>query len=106
MSYDIYLHIDTGAEEPMQIWDSNYTSNVARMWRHAGVDLRDLNGKPATECVEPIASAAAVMAANPATYIAMNPENRWGDYWGALRFLEEAAAACREHSKATFGVWA
>jgi hypothetical protein len=104
MSYDVWLEIDTGAEEPVTIAEFNYTTNCARMWRHAGIDLRECKGAPCTEAAGPIADAVRRMEADPDTYKAMNPENGWGDYEGAMKFLRDIADACARHPKAQLGV--
>lgn len=98
MSYDISLanppqgapcgHCGGTGKEPARAdegWSSspinwNYTSNCARMWRKAGADLAEFDGKPASECAPLLAAAIAAMEAEPDTYRAMNPENGWGDY--------------------------
>lgn len=107
MSYDVWLEIDTGGDEPATIpgADFNYTTNCARMWRHAGIDLRDCKGAPCSEAAGPIADAVKRMEDDPDTYRAMNPANGWGDYEGALRFLRQIAEACAQHPKARLGVW-
>lgn len=104
MSYDVYLTVDTGADEPVGIADWNYTSNCGSMWRHAGVDLRALDGVPAPVAAEAINNAVKHMESDPDTYRAMNPPNGWGDYDGALTFLRNIADACATHTKAKLGV--
>lgn len=105
MSYDVYLEIDTGADEPVEITSFNYTTNCAPMWREAGIDLRECTGAPCSEAAGPIADAVKRMEADPDTYKAMNPPNGWGDYDGALNFLRNIAAACTQHPKAHLRVW-
>ena len=106
MSYDVWLEItvDTGTDHNLWLLDVNHTSNCAPMWRHAGADLREYDGKPASEAAGPLTEAVARMEADPDTYRAMNPPNGWGDYDTALAFLREIAQACARHSKATVRV--
>jgi hypothetical protein len=76
----------------------NYTRNVSPMWARAldGTTLGDVI--ESTPAVAQIAGrlqvAVARMEADPATYRAMNPENGWGDYDGALAYLRNLADAC------------
>jgi|SRR6266852_4906709 len=106
MSYSIWLEIDTGAPEPAVIWESNYTSNCSGMWWEAlGRSLRDFQGAPCSESAGPLAEGAQRMQAEPERYRAMNPENGWGDYEGALEFLRDLAEACKTHSRAVIGMW-
>ena len=104
MSYDVYIVIDTGAAEPVEVFWRNYTSNCGPMWRHAGADLQDFNGAPCTEAVGPLAEAVKRMEADPDTYRAMNPANGWGDYESCLEFMRDIATACAEHTKASMRV--
>lgn len=97
MSYDVSLYIDTGAGGSAEVFWRNMTSNVAPMWRKAGADLAEFQGKAADACVEPLAKAIAAMEADPGTYKAMNPETGWGDYTGCLDFLKSIHEACVTH---------
>jgi hypothetical protein len=69
----------------------NMTSNVACMWRLAGADLAEMNGKPAGEVKVILATAVRNMLAEPEKYKAMNPENGWGDYEGCIDYLMRLA---------------
>lgn len=105
MSYDIWLEIDTGADEPWRFCNHlNYTSNCAPMWRAAGADLQAFDRAPCTEAAGPLAAAAKRMEDAPHTYRAMNPPNGWGDYESCLNFLREIAELCGKHPKATLRV--
>ncbi|MEV7014073.1 hypothetical protein [Streptosporangium sp. NPDC051022] len=104
MSYDIWLEIDTGAPEdelPMVVEIGNYTSNVWPMWMEAlnGVRLAEFHRAPCSEAAGPLAEAVTRMEATPAIYQAMNPENGWGNYEGALAYLRRLAEACAKHPK-------
>jgi hypothetical protein len=105
MSYSIGLEIDTGGPEPAYLggdWD--YTSNCAPMWRRAGADLAEFNGRLAVDCLPLLESAIAHMKANPSVYEAMNPDNGWGSYAGLVPALDDLAASFRRHPKATVTV--
>lgn len=104
MSYDVWLEIDTGGPEPAYLTDWNYTSNCAPMWRAAGADLAQFDGKAASECLPVLDAAIAEMAANPAKYRAMDPANGWGSYDGLLPDLRELADQFRSHPRATVRV--
>lgn len=101
MSYDIYLQIDTGAEDPTTVYEvGNYTTNVSGMWALAlGYRLYEVSGRNAGETVPDLDRAIAAMQADPATYQAMNPDNGWGDYSGALEYLRSLRDACVRHPK-------
>jgi hypothetical protein len=46
------------------------------------------------------------MEADPEKYRAMNPENRWGDYEGAMGYLRRLAEACAANPRCVIGVYA
>jgi hypothetical protein len=107
MSYDIWLEIDTGGPEPATVAEvGNYTSNVSGMWADAlGRSLGDYHGAPCSEAAGSLLRGVERMKADPAHYEAMNPENGWGDYEGALKYLEQLYEACTRHPKATIAIW-
>lgn len=110
MSLDFYLtaSVDTGGERQHEItlFDANATHNLTPMWRLAGCydALYESHGKPAGEVLPALHNALTDMRTRPETYRPLNPSNGWGDYAGALRFLENVVAACREHPKAVIRV--
>lgn len=107
MSYDIWLEIDTGGPEPATVDEvGNYTSNVSGMWKDAlGRSLGDYHGAPCVEAAGPLRSGIDRMRADPARYQAMNPANGWGNYQGALAYLERLYQGCCNHPKATIRIW-
>lgn len=102
MSYDVYLEIDTGGPEPASVgMDWNYTSNCAPMWRLAGADLAEFDGKKAGECLPYLTKAIASMLADPEPYKALNPENGWGSYRTLVPALRDLAYDFGRHPNAT-----
>lgn len=94
MSYDV--HFGPWISEPSR----NYTSNVAPMWEAAlGVGLGELiidKGQRAGDMLATLEAGVAAMKADPDRFRAMEPANGWGDFEGALAYLEWMAANCRE----------
>jgi hypothetical protein len=120
MSYDIHLvnppedsacgHCGGTGKEPAPredytILDWNYTSNCAPMWRKAGADLAEFDGKPAGECAPILAAAITAMENDPDTYRAMNPENGWGDYDSLMRALRRLLEGFRSEPHMRVRVW-
>lgn len=93
MSYDVSLTVHASGD--VCVYDANMTSNVAPMWRKAGIELRHAKGMVSGALVYRLAEAVAAMKASPDEYKAMNPATGWGDYDGALKFLEDLLATCR-----------
>jgi hypothetical protein len=107
MSYDIYLEVDGGGREPIEVYWSNYTSNVAPMWRRAMPDtdgVAGLHGMAATDVVPLLERGIAYFNENQADLDAMNPENGWGDREGAVLELVNLLSACRDYPKTTIRI--
>lgn len=106
MSYDVWLEIDTGGDEPVRLSSLNYTWNCAPMFYSAFGEsgLNGLSGKLAGEAAPIIKRALASMQANPDHYKAMNPSNGWGSYEGAMTFLREFHSDCQQHPKASITI--
>ena len=106
MSYDLYLEIDTGGDCFAIVAEiGNYTSNVSGMWFKAlGESLSHFDGRNAGESVPQLDKAIQIMRDLPDVYRAMNPDNDWGRYEGALGYLEKLRAGCAQHPKTTIRV--
>lgn len=111
MSYDVWLEIDTGGNEPATVAEcGNYTSNVSPMFYAAlGSDgLRGLDRIGAAHVIARLTKAVADMA-DPKRrqfYRDMNPKNGWGNHVGATKYLEGILEACRAHPLAVVRVCA
>lgn len=105
MSWDTYLAIDTGGDEPAIVVDvGNYTYNVSPMYRKALKEVEGgfsgLNGFSAEKAAPLIELAISRMIVSPETYREMEPDNKWGNYEGAIRYLRDLLDACKKHPKA------
>jgi len=100
MSYDVSLYNDDGEE----ITWRNMTSNVSCMWRHAGANLAEFDGKKAGEVYKQLVEALAAMLKDPDTYRAMNPPNGWGSYETCVEFLRKLAVDFGAHPNLTVRV--
>ena len=108
MSIDIDLEINTGKHTVFVVEVGNYTHNVQPMWRKAlkaasGSDygLCDLNGTRASESIPVLEKAVKHMRENKEEYLPLNPTNGWGNYEGALQYLETLLECCQEHPLCT-----
>ena len=88
-----------GVERWHYLAEWNYTHNVSKMWREAGCyeALYQSHGKLAKHIVDDVELAVKEMAANPDKYRAMNPQNGWGNYDGALEMLQEICNALQRY---------
>lgn len=105
MSYDISLWIDTGAGNRATVYTWNFTSNCAKMWRHAGANLADFDGKPAGECGPILDAAIARMLADPDIYRAMDNASGWGTYDQLLPRLSALRDEMGHHPATTVEVY-
>lgn len=96
------------------LYDSNYTYNVSGMWYKA-FPLRDNEGQPTgirgldglsgAEGAEALKAAVAYMVEHKTELEALNPENGWGSYDGALRLLREMLHYTEGYPEGTWHVY-
>ena len=91
MSYDVTIYY--GDTDHELFW-RNHTSNTAVMWKQAGVDLRDFDGKKANELILPLIEVIAAMDRDKPRYRALTPTNGWGNFDSTVVFLEAVLRAC------------
>lgn len=118
MSYDFWMEgegapdeISYPTEDGRYVGCGNYTSNVSPMWHKALESagwpggLAQFDGKSGCHAGPPLEWAVEHMKADPDAYRAMNPENGWGNYEGAMHYLATIAEFCRRYPKATLRFW-
>jgi len=105
VSYDVYLEISTGGPSPKAVFDRNHTSNTASMWREAGCDIAEFDGRPAREFAVALAEAIQDISGNPDYWQRHHaPSNGWGTVDTTLRFLSDLLVGCTLHPDTTVRV--
>lgn len=111
MSWDFQLVVDVGGEYPevLREYDNiNYTYNVSPMFYDIDTfgkeGIRILDGMRCRDARPLISKSWQAMMENPKKYKAMNPENGWGNYDGALKLLEKLTLWCINAPEATIRV--
>lgn len=112
MSYDVDLVMQTGPKMWATVAEcGNMTWNVGGMYRLAlpstedrAAGLPGLDGLRAEVASPLLRAASKAMAEDPERFRALEPENGWGSYEGALRYLRGILAACEDHPWATVQV--
>lgn len=104
MSYDIYLEIDTGAGNHVEVFWWNYTMNCAAMWRHAGMDPRTWSGRLARDITPELETAHRELQNNPDYYRGMDPSNGYGSYDSLIVELGHLLVAMIQHPNTTVRV--
>lgn len=106
MSYDVWMAMDCGGEDPMTSGDLNMTSNVSCMWRKAGADIAQMGDEQwiGERCIPVLRAAIATIQDDMPTYRAMNPPNGWGDVDSCIKFLRGVLDLCIAYPKATLRV--
>lgn len=107
MSADYWLTIDTGGPEPATVAEiRNVTYNNGPVLRAAGFpDWHALIEAPASEAAGMLRSVADKLRSDPEQFKAYDPPNGWGGYEDAIDFVEDFAAKCAAHPRATIGGW-
>lgn len=102
MSYDISFRRKVeNMEGELYLNESfNMTSNVGPMYDTAAAngfwigDLDKMNTKDVVAKIQPIYG---YMIEHPDEMRTLEPENGWGDYESALKFLKEIIVTCLDH---------
>jgi len=108
MSADYWLEIDTGGPECATLTENfNVTYNLGPMLRAAGFpDWDALKGAPASEVAGMLDGVARKLHGDRERLTAeFTPENGWGDWDWAVKFVEGFRDSCAAHPKATIGAW-
>lgn len=109
MSWDIWLETEVdGHKITLPGTSFNYTHNCNRMIRSAGFTEwpYSVDGWNAEELEPRLYAATVIMAADPETYRAMNPENGWGDYDSLMDQLGHVMDVCQKFPSATVRMFA
>jgi hypothetical protein len=103
VSYDLWLTIDTGGDEPATVADcGNMTSNVAPVWRAVGADLAEFDGKLAADCLPLVETALKQLSAGPRAFDHLvRGDGTWGTVESAIEYLAGLERDFRAHPKAT-----
>lgn len=104
MSFSLYVRVDhpDGYTSEFDIVDGQ-TYNLTPMWRTSGIvpqseGMRWLDGKPCHTMIAAALRAVLDVQKHEQKYIALNPENGWGDFYGwRLRGLVPFAEAVVMH---------
>jgi hypothetical protein len=98
-------------EEPVddEVYSANITHNLNRMANEAGIYKHlwrpeELDITRATQLIEPLRAGLATLKSDPAHFKQFNPPNRWGNYGGLVRFVEDYLAACEQYPDAEVSV--
>ena len=90
MSYDVYLTVNG-----RDVYDRNHTRNTSSMWREAGCDVADFDGRPAVLLGYAARCAVYRLRTDPDRYVRWEPANGWGSRLSTIAFLEDLATACQ-----------
>lgn len=83
----------------------NYTYNVSKMYIEAiGQSLSAFHGANAEESIPLLRKCVEEMTSNPEKYKNMNPTNGWGNYEGALDYVQKLLHACEKNPDSTIEV--
>jgi len=99
MSYDVSFRrmVENMEGELYLNEDFNMTSNVGPMYRAALLDIGKLDKWSTKDVATVVIPAYEYMVAHPDEMRKLEPENGWGDYESALKFLKEIIVTCLDH---------
>jgi len=95
--------------QPAEVFDFNITHNLTPMAEAAGLYKamwrpEELGIKLAGDLIPILAQGLLLLEDHPEKFIALNPENGWGDYEGFFRCVRRYLAACKDHPDAEIRV--
>jgi len=104
MSLDIWLEQEVTTE----VLDMNITHNMTAMAGNAGIYQHlwrptEVGVEFASDLIDPLTKAVAMMQDDPKRFKAFNPVNGWGSYDAFLPWLEELLEGCKKYPRAKVG---
>jgi hypothetical protein len=93
------------------VYSANITHNLNKMAMAADIYKHlwapeEIGITVAAQLIAPLSEGLARLKADPKHFKKFNPSNKWGDYEGLVKFVENYLAACKEDPDATVRVWA
>ena len=101
MSLDVYLI----QPMPTEVFSQNITHNLGEMAGGAGLyeylwRPDELGITKAVDLIRPLKKGLKRLKSNPEFFKTFNPPNKWGDYDGLVRFVENYLANCIKYPDA------
>lgn len=109
MSYDFIVFDGPNSDREHELYSTNYTSNIHQMIydvlpRRYMDQLKSDEGVP-VEVARPILlTLLTALLSDPDRYIAMNPENGWGNYHGFCETLFDVILNTTRHPNTKFRI--
>lgn len=93
-------------KETETFYSANITHNLGGMAKEAGIDQhlwrpKSIGITKASELIEPLRAAVALLKSDRARFEKHNSKNGWGLYQNFVPFVENYLAACEAHPDAT-----
>ena len=103
MSYDVNLMINTGIEEHEVVDCGNYTYNVSPMYYKAFGEkgINAIDDMKASDVIPILKKVIIYFIEHEDELKLLNPENDWGNYEGALNYIQGILHECRRHPACT-----
>lgn len=103
MSYNVWLAIETGGDEPATVADcGNMTSNVAPVWRAVGADVAGFDGQVAANCLDAVTNGLRRLKASPRSFDHLvRGGGSWGTVESAIKYLSQLESDFLAHPLAT-----
>jgi len=92
--------------EITDVYSGNMTHNVTPMWKLAGIydDLYNSDGKKAKDVVKNLKKGLRIMKFGKRRFSKLNPENGWGSYESAVKYLKEIIDACELYPESDISI--
>lgn len=105
MSYDVDLITKTGPESSVVAYSINMTSNVAPVWRAAGLELKEFHERPVLDLTAAIDEALPTIMPNPKGFEQfVRGGGEWGTVDSCIHFLTMLKLHGEKHQYTTVRV--
>lgn len=101
------VHISIRAKREVDIYETNITYNLAKMYYKAigdGLGLKKIKGMTCKEALPIIDNAIKDMIDKKEEYEKLNPSNGWGSYDGLLKDFKDIREICEENPDGIFDI--
>lgn len=96
--------------QPTTVFTTNITHNLIKMAEEAGIykylwEPEENNITKASQLIEPLENALALLKSKPNHFKKYNDQNNWGTYEDFMDSIEKYLDACKQYPHAEVEIW-
>lgn len=103
------LNVHLEEMQPVTVYSANITHNLSKMADEVGIYKHlwrpeELGITTAQQLIEPLKEGLLLLLSDPTRFKKFDPENKWGDYDGLVKFVRAYLFACVKYPNATLRI--